>query len=868
MNRVRLPIEAALPQVQEALAGCTRVVVQAPPGAGKSTLLPISLLDAAWLAGRRIVMLEPRRMAARAVAYWMAHLLDEPVGQRVGYRMRLESCVSAASRIEVITEGVLTRMLQDDPALEGVGCVIFDEFHERSLHADLGLALCLDAQAQVRRDLRILVLSATLDAQSIAQWLGDAPVITAEGRSYPVETRYTPGSPAARIEPTVSTIVARALREETGDTLVFLPGAGEIRRVQRLLEQCDLGIDVMVLPLYGDLPQTDQERAIAADPSGRRKVVLATSIAETSLTIEGVRTVIDSGLARRAQFDPRSGMTRLVTTRVSRAAAEQRRGRAGRLAPGICYRLWPEQGDARLKPFTPPEILEADLCPLALELANWGIADAGQLRWIDPPPTASFAQARDLLRSLDALDAQGRLTTHGRAMAELGAHPRLAHLLVVARGLGARRLAAEVAALLSERDLLKLPPGSRAADLRLRLEALRGIRDHLPADAVVDRGGTERARRLMQSWHPPRSGAGHEERANQTTRPGCSGGSVRKLEPDAQHLPGVVPHESVDVEFAGLLVALAYPDRIARLRSGQPGRYVLSNGRGATLPEIDPLAREDFLAIAHLDAGEREARIHLAAPITRAQLECNFANLITTTDTVAWDSGLQAVTGRRERRLQKLLIDETKLESIDTQLSASAMLAGVRTVGLAALPWNDETRAWQARVLFLRREDRTSWPDVSEGGLLASMDDWLAPWLGGVTRRDQLARVDLRAALRALLTPEQQRRLDASAPTHLAVPSGSRIALDYTHQDGPVLAARLQELFGLSETPRVAGGRIPVLIQLLSPAGRPVQTTRDLASFWARGYHDVKRDLKGRYPKHYWPDDPARAIATRRVRPR
>ncbi len=865
MNRTRLPIEAVLPQVHEALAGCTRVLVQAPPGAGKSTLLPLALLDAAWLAGRRIVMLEPRRMAARAVAYWMAHLLDDPVGQRVGYRMRLESCVSAASRIEVITEGVLTRMLQNDPALEGVGCVIFDEFHERSLHADLGLALCLDAQAQVRRDLRILIMSATLDARSIAQWLGDAPVITAEGHSYPVDTRYAAGSPAARIEPTVSTSVARALREETGDALVFLPGAGEIRRVQRLLEQCDLGSDVMVLPLYGDLPQAEQERAIAADPSGRRKVVLATSIAETSLTIEGVRIVIDSGLARRAQFDPRSGMTRLLTTRVSRAAAEQRRGRAGRLAPGVCYRLWPEQGDARLKPFTPPEILEADLCPLALELANWGIAEAGQLRWIDPPPAASFAQARDLLRSLDALDAQGRLAAHGRAMAELGAHPRLAHLLVVARGLGAGRLAAEVAALLSERDLLKLPPESRAADLRLRLEALRGVRDHLPAGAVIDRGGAERTRKLMQSWHPPRD---HGTSTDQAARHGRLRGSRRELERSDQNLAGVLSRESVDVESAGLLVALAYPDRIARLRTGQPGRYVLSNGRGATLPEIDPLAREEFLAIADLDAGEREARIYLAAPITRAQLECNFASLITTTDTVAWDSGLQAVTARRERRLQKLLIEESKLESIDTQLSASAMLAGVRTMGLAALPWNEETRAWQARVLFLRRDDSTSWPDVSERGLLASMEDWLAPWLGGLTRGDQLARVDLRAALRALLTREQQRRLDAWAPTHLTVPSGSHIALDYTHPDGPVLAARLQELFGLKETPRVAGGRMPVLVQLLSPAGRPVQTTRDLGSFWARGYHDVKRDLKGRYPKHYWPDDPAEAVATRRVRPR
>jgi ATP-dependent helicase HrpB len=835
----RLPIESVLPEIQAVLEHASVAVIQAPPGAGKSTVLPLALLNAPWLQDRRIIMLEPRRLAARAVATWMALTLGEPVGRTVGYRTRLKTRVGRDTRLEVVTEGILTRMLQNDPALEGVGCVIFDEFHERSLHADLGLALCLDAQAMLHEDLRLIVMSATLDADAIAAFLNNAAVIVAEGRSFPVETRLFPQMTGARLEIDVTACVRRALRDDEGDMLVFLPGVGEIMRVQRLLEQADLGAGVRVVPLHGDLSFDKQEQAIQPSVAGCRKIVLATSIAETSLTIEGVRIVIDSGLARRAEFNPQSGMTRLVTTRVSRAAADQRRGRAGRLGPGICYRLWTEAADQRLTPFAPPEIMQADLCALALELASWGVADPVQLRWLTPPPAASFAQARALLAELGALDREGRVNAHGRAMNQLGLHPRLAHMLIKAQALGLARLACDLAAILSERDILRAPPEARHADLRLRIEALRHGRTHLPAKVVIDRGAVERARNLPQSWHA-------------------------QLKPLKEQ--SVIPEKMTDEEDVGLLLAFAYPDRIARARPGG-GRYLLSNGRGAAFAGVDTLAREPYLVIADLDAGEREGRIYLAAPITLTQLETHFADQIETRDTVAWDTRTEAVIARREQRLGELTISEAMLEQPDPALITGAVLEGIGALGLSVLPWDRETRTWQARVQFLRKPDPADWPDVSDAQLLATRDAWLAPYLSSVTRRDQFARVDLKAALRALLTWEQQRRLDEEAPTHLAVPSGSRIALDYTHEEAPVLAARLQELFGLHETPRIARGRVPVLIQILSPAQRPVQVTRDLASFWAKGYHDVKKDLKGRYPKHYWPDNPLTATATRRVRP-
>ncbi|MGQ0656793.1 MAG: ATP-dependent helicase HrpB, partial [Chromatiales bacterium] len=617
------------------------------------------------------------------------------------------------------------------------------------------------------------------------------------------------------------------------------------------------------------MPKAEQKLAIAPSEPGHRKVVLATSIAQTSLTIEGVRIVVDSGLARRAKFDPRSGMTQLVTTKVSRDAADQRRGRAGRLGPGVCYRLWAQEAGRTLAPFTPPQIFEADLCPLALELANWGVADPDRLRWLTPPPAAAFAQARDLLSSLGALDAAGRISAQGRVIAQPGVHPRLAHMLIKAQALGLQRLASEVAALLSERDVLKFSTTARAADVRLRLEVVRGIRDHLPTDAVVDRGAVERVRKLAGSW---RTQLAAEPESAVIQSMDCSNKEVAKTSrpglPDSSVPTGMTALVHADeLENTGLLLALAYPDRVARSRAELTGRYQLSNGRGAFLTEGEPLAREEFLGVADLDAAEREARIYLAAPVTRGQIEHAFRDRIRVVETVAWDSRAEAVAARREERLDRILIHAAALEDIDPQLAVNAMLEGVRALGLSALPWDRETRAWRARVLFLRRLNGGDWPDVADAHLLASLESWLAPWLAGITRREHLARLDLRAALRALLTRAQQQRLDEWAPTHLAVPSGSRIALDYTHADGPVLAARLQELFGLRETPRIAGGRIPVIIQALSPAGRPVQVTRDLASFWSKGYHDVRKDLKGRYPKHYWPDDPVTAVATRKVRP-
>ncbi len=831
-----LPIDAALPALLEALSRARIAVVQAPPGAGKSTRIPLALRAAPWRKDRKILMLEPRRLAARSVAFWMARLLGEEVGQTVGYRMRLENRVSAATRIEVVTEGVLTRMLQNDPALEDSACVIFDEFHERSLHADLGLALCLDAQAQLRDDLRLVVMSATLDAEPIAAWLGGAPIITAPGRSFPVETRHLARRAEIRIEAEIAETVRRALRAEAGDMLVFLPGAGEIRRVKQLLEE-QPGVDAEVLPLFGDLPPAEQERAIAPGRPGQRRVVLATSIAETSLTIEGVRIVVDSGLARRARFDPRSGMTRLVTMRVSRAAADQRRGRAGRVAPGVCYRLWSEAAGRSLDAYTPPEILEADLCPLALELARWGVRVPSQLRWLSSPPPAAHAQAGALLQGLGALDGSGLITAHGRAMSELGTHPRLAHMLLRARDLGAMALACELAALLGERDLLRWTVPAREVDMRMRVEALRGIREHLPATAEVDRAVRERVRRLADGWR---------------AQLGVGRGDGRS--------------DSID-SHTGILLALAYPDRIARRRGSQAGRFQLSNGRGAAFAATDLLARADFLAIPDLDAGEREARVFLAAPLELAQVQSVFAGQIATNDTVAWDRRAEAVVARREQRLGNLVIAESALDSVDARVAGDAMLEGIRALGIGALPWNDAARAWQARVMFMRRHEPGAWPDVSDHHLFATVEHWLAPFLAGMTRREHLVRLDLPAALRALLTWQQQRDLDEQAPTHIVVPSGSRVTLDYSAGEAPVLAARLQEMFGLRETPRLARGRAALVIHLLSPAGRPAQVTRDLASFWASGYQEVRKELKGRYPKHYWPEDPLTAVATRRVKP-
>lgn len=822
-----LPIDALLPDVRKALAEQAALVIEAPPGAGKTTRVPPALLDADWLDGRKLVMLEPRRLAARAAAHYMAAQLGEAVGQTVGYRMRLDTRIGPRTRIEVVTEGVLTRLLQSDAALSDYGLVIFDEFHERSLHADLALALCLEAHQALRPDLRLLVMSATLDGAAVARLLSNAPRLTSEGRSFPVETHYRALAGREHIEPQVATFIRRVLVEEAGSVLVFLPGGGEIRRVATML-QADLPGDVDVMPLYGDLPQAAQDAAILPAAPDRRKVVLASSIAETSLTIEGVRVVVDAGLARVPRFDPVSGLTRLVTVRLSRASADQRRGRAGRTEPGVCFRLWSD--GERLEAQIVPEILQADLAPLALELAQWGALDAATLSWLDPPPGAALSQARDLLRELEALDVAGRITAHGRQLLELPLHPRLAHLVMKSAVWDAGWLACLLAALLSERDIFS--GSGRHADVDARLHLL--IKKD-GAGAQVDRS---RLKRVLAIAH------------------------------DIAHQAGIAPEASVSPEPAGRLLALAYPDRIARRRPGKQPRYLLANGRGAYLSADDPLNAAEWLAVAELDGDVREARIFLAARADEAELRELFAEQIVTRDRMDWDENQGAVQAVREQALGAIVLEQRQLANPEPQKVMELMMAAVRRLGLSYLPWSREMRNWQARVLLLRRAQGESWPDVSDTHLLVTLDGWLAPCLAGRTRLAHLAEVPLKQALDALLDYRQRRELDELVPTHFTVPTGSRIPIDYTAGETPVLAVRLQELFGLAVTPAIAGGRMPLLLHLLSPAGRPLQITRDLAGFWKSSYRDVKKDMQGRYPKHPWPDDPLHAEPTRRAKRR
>ncbi len=841
-----LPIDEILPALRAELARGRNAVIEAPPGAGKSTVVPIALLDEPWLRGGKLIMLEPRRLATRAVAARMAHTLGESPGETVGYRMRLETRVSRRTRIEVVTEGVFTRMLQSDPALEGVAAVLFDEFHERSLHADTGLAFALDAQENVAPELRLLVMSATLDGAAVAKLLGDArasaPIMTAAGRVFPVETRYVgtglPLLPGARafnegVEIVVLRVIKRALTEAEGDMLVFLPGAGEIRRVQGMLS--DAGSDIDVYPLFGELAPGEQDAALAPARPGRRKIVLATNIAETSLTIDGVRIVIDAGLERRSLFDPASGMNRLEILRISRASADQRAGRAGRTAPGVCFRLWGEGAERSLAAYAPPEMCVADLAPLALDLAVWG-TEAGALRWLDAPPAATLASARDLLRGLGALDCAGKVTPHGRAMQEFPAHPRLAHMLLKSVELDAAPLAAELAALLSDRDVLRTgmggAPRARDSDLRTRLEALHG------GGANVDRATLERVRRTQRSF--------------------------------LQLLGRDRPQGAPDSQAAGVLLAHAYPDRIGRRRPGADARYQLANGRGALFESAESVARQEFIVAVDLDDREREARIRLAAPIAKEDLLEHFEERIECREELAWDERTEAVVARRVIRLDALLIEEKPLNEVPRAASAAAMLAGVRSLGLDALPWDDEARDFVARAEFVRklgRKDVGLWPDFSRAALAEDLA-WLEPFLDGVTRRAHLARVPLLDAVRSRLDHEQQRKLGTLAPTHVPLPTGSRAAVDYLDDNAPCASMRMQEVFGLATTPCIGGGAVPVTFKLLSPARRPLQVTRDLASFWKNAYVDVRKDMRGRYPRHYWPENPLEAEPTRRVKPR
>jgi ATP-dependent helicase HrpB len=871
--RSGLPIDEALEPLRAALAEPRNAVLAAPPGAGKSTVVPLALLDEPWARGKRIVMLEPRRLATRAVAMRMAATLGESAGDTVGYRMRLETRVSKRTRIEVVTEGVFTRMLQSDPALEGVAAVLFDEFHERNLNADFGLALALDAQRHVATELRLLAMSATLDTAAVAELLGGAPVIAASGRMFPVETRYLgkalpalPGAGGEPIDALAARAVLHALRESPGDLLVFLPGAAEIRRAQARLLEADLGVDVDVLALFGELAPGEQDAALAPARAGRRKVVLATNIAETSLTIDGVRVVVDCGLERRSVFDPASGMSRLETQRISRASAEQRAGRAGRTGPGVCYRLWGEGAGRTLAAYAPAEILNADLVPLALDLAVWGTA-ADALSWLDAPPAATLASARDLLRRLGAIDAELRATPHGRALRELGSHPRLAHMLLAAREHGAVAAAAELAALLSERDLLRgaARAGARDSDVRTRIDALR--RGH-GGEHAVDRGTLERVRRAERAFIA-QVGAGGSGSSGRSAGSGHSGGSRGSSRADSSG--GARGARATGAAVSpGVLLAFAYPDRIARRRPGGDARYQLANGRGASFAEPESIAREEFIVAVDLDDGGRDARIRLAAPLDRADLFEHFAAELVRDDEVAWDARAEAVVARRVVRLGELVIEEKPLNEPPPGAAGAAMLEGLSSLGIAALPWDDASRDFVARSEFVRalgRGDLDGWPDLADSALAADLG-WLEPFLAGVTRRAHLERVPLAAALRARLTREQQQRLDELAPTHVTLPTGTRAKIDYVDDNAPCASMRMQEVFGLAATPRVAGGAVPLTFKLLSPAHRPLQVTRDLESFWRNAYADVRKDMRGRYPRHYWPENPLEAEPTKRAKPR
>lgn len=838
-NDGKLPVEEALPELKEVLRKGTNAVLVAPPGAGKTTKVPLALLEEPWVKGRRILMLEPRRLAARSAARYMASGLGELAGATVGYRVRMDTCAGPSTRIEVMTEGILTRMLQSDPALEDVAAVLFDEFHERSLHADLGLALCLQAQGLLREDLRLLVMSATLEAEPVAALLGNAPVVVSEGRAHPVETRYASRRLEGRLEDAVVPAVLRALQEHEGDALVFLPGAAEIRRVEARLGEGLRGRQVRVLPLYGALPQEAQDQALAPSGEGWRKVVLATSIAETSLTVEGVRIVVDSGLSRVPRFSPRTGMTRLETVPVSRASADQRRGRAGRQGPGVCYRLWTEEEDRQLPVRSTPEMLEADLAPLALELAAWG-AEPGELRWLDPPPGPALAQARELLARLGALGADGQITPHGRAVAGLGLHPRLAHMALRAVSLGLGRLACELAAILGERDFLRAAGGAPAnADLRLRVEALR--REGAEAERLGLRADPAALRRIRA------------EAAQWLRELGAAGGAA-------------AAGAASDIEACGLLLALAYPDRIGQQRAA--GRFTLRNGRGAAVAEGQHLAYAPYLVAAELDDQGADSRIYLGAPVELSQLEQALADQLEEEISVVWDRQVQAVRARKRLRLGALVLQDRQVPNPDPERTAAALLQGIREEGLELLPWSKASRQLLDRLRFMHQADPVSWPDVSDEALLAALPEWLGPFVSGKRGRQDLARLNMADVLEQMLDWNRRRELDRQAPTHLTVPSGSRIPVDYGDPGAPVLAVRLQELFGLTETPRIGHGRVPVVLHLLSPAQRPVQVTRDLASFWRETYFEVKKDLKGRYPKHYWPDNPLEAVPTNRVRPK
>ena len=830
-----LPIREVLPELRAALAR-GHAVLAAPPGSGKTTVVPLALLDESWLAGARILMLEPRRLAARAAAARMAELSGTVVGDTVGYQVRFDRRICARTRIEVLTEGVLTRRLQGDPELRGVGLVVFDEFHERSIHADLALALCLDVARALREDLRILVMSATLETGPIAALLGGAEVVRGEGRQYPVEVRYLERPIDGPLVAAAERATRRALAEHSGDLLVFLPGGGEIRSLVDRLE-ADAPGGVLIAPLYGDLPKAVQDAAIRPREDGRRRVVIATDIAETSLTIDGVSTVIDAGYCRQPRFDPNRGLSRLETLRVSQASAQQRAGRAGRQGPGVCYRLWTQAQHRELAEHAEPEIRTADLAPLALELLRWGVASPADLAWLDLPPAGHWAQALDVLGRLGLTDGAARLTATGARVAALGAEPRLGLLLLSGAMGGASVLAADLVALLEERDPLRGRRGELAStDIELRLHALEASRaGRLTGD--LDAPALQRVERAARHW---------------SVIAGRLGSGMADTPPPS----------------AGGLLSLAFPDRVGLRRPGSLNRYLLASGRGATLPTGDPLARAEVIVAADLDAGVADGRVHLAASSSLAEVRALHRSRLTSEERVVWDGARGLVRAERIERLGALVLSSTTVARPDRAAIAAALCTAVGEAGIASLPWTEEARQLQARIAFLSRHDPAGdWPDLSDERLATTLEGWLGPRLVGMNRLGEVRRLDLAAILRDQLAGAQQQRLSRLAPEAIAVPSGSRRRVDYAAEP-PVLAVKLQEMFGLADTPRLCEGRVQVMLHLLSPARRPVQVTQDLAGFWARGYPQVRKELRGRYPKHPWPEDPWNAIPTGRTNPR
>jgi ATP-dependent helicase HrpB len=815
-----LPIDAVLDQLDRTLAASNAAVLVAPPGAGKTTRVPLALLDAPWLKGRKIIMLEPRRIAARASAERMARTLGERAGETVGYRVRFGSKISRATRIEVVTEGIFSRQILDDPELSGVAAVLFDEFHERSLDADLGLALARDAQTGLREDLRILVMSATLDGARVGKLLGDAPVVASEGRAFPVETRYLGRRADAPLERQMADAIATALRADPGSVLAFLPGAAEIRRTQSFLAERVHDASVEIVPLFGALDAAVQDRAIAPAPKGSRKVVLATSIAETSLTIEGVRIVVDSGMARVPRYEPDIGLTRLETVRASRAAVDQRRGRAGRTEPGVCYRLWDEPQTASLAAYTQPEILSADLSSLVLDLAQWGVRDPSTLAFLDPPPAPALKEANSLLRELGAIDADGRITAEGESLRALALPPRLARMIVDSHRLGAGAEAAEIAAILTERGL-----GGDSVDLDVRLDQFR--RDRSPRASS--------ARSLAQRW---------AQQVAATEGP-----------PGERATPST-----------GIMLALAFPDRVARNRGN--GSFVLANGRGAAVEQTASLARAPYIAVGELTGTAAQGRILLAAPIAQADIEQHFADQIETTEEISFDRSAMALRGRRKRTLHAITLSEAPIALQPSADTARVFAAGLVAAGLDRLPWSKASKQWRDRVTFLRKAEGDSWPDLSDTALAANSESWLVPALYDKISLKELSPGDLSDAVMTLLPWELRARLEREAPTHFEAPTGTMLAIDYEAEQGPTIAVRLQELFGLNTHPSIAKGAVPLVLELLSPAQRPVQVTRDLPGFWRGSYAAVRSDLRGRYPRHPWPEDPATALPTRRVKPR